>query len=136
MTRGSGLLVLGCAVLLAACDGDGRSSSAKPGIAPAAARELASSSEELAQLLDSGDVCAAAGKADELQRDAAAAISSGRVRRKISEPLSEATTQLVNEVNCPPPPPPVIVEPKKEKPAPKPHDSKAPKPAKSQGEGD
>ena len=72
----------------------------RPPLSAATANRLASLSEEIAAHLDDGDVCTAAGRADEL----ADAIESARIDDRIRPGVEAAATRLVDQVNCPPPP--------------------------------
>jgi hypothetical protein len=70
----------------------------------ATAEGLAATSESIADLLEQGDVCAAAGLADDLRAQVTEAINAGDVPARFHEELSSKANELVNEVNCPPPP--------------------------------
>jgi hypothetical protein len=54
--------------------------------------------------LDGGDVCGAAGLADELNDQVIEAINAGRIPPAFQEDLQARANELVNTVNCPPPP--------------------------------
>jgi hypothetical protein len=58
-------------------------------------------SEAVADTLDAGDVCGAAGLADDLKNAADAAIAAGQVPPEFQGELTEATTELQNDINCP-----------------------------------
>jgi hypothetical protein len=77
-----------------------------PSLPAATANRLAVQSEQIADQIDSGDVCGAAHSADELD----GAVADANVPGELRTELEAATEQLVNSVNCPPPP-----EPEKEK---------------------
>ncbi len=74
----------------------------KPPLSAATADRLASLSDRIAEELDAGDVCTAAGYADDL----ADAVAEADLSRTLRPGVEEVSTRLVNEVNCPPPPPP------------------------------
>jgi hypothetical protein len=98
------------ALALGGCGGDGGQRDSRPQIDAAAASELADRSDEIARLLDEGDVCAAARQADELRDQALAEVDDGSVPRGLASELVAKADALRNEVNCepegPPPPPP------------------------------
>jgi hypothetical protein len=94
---------------LAGCGGDDNGGNQGPRIDGAAASELAAASDEVARLIDEGDVCGAAHRADELFADAQARIDAGSVPPELADQLLTNAEALRNEVNCelsPPPPPP------------------------------
>lgn len=68
----------------------------------ATADQLASKSDAIADALDGGDVCGAAGLADELNEQVIAAINAGRVPPAFQEQLQARSNELVNSVNCAP----------------------------------
>jgi len=98
------------ALAVGGCGGDGGQRDTGPRIDSAAASELADRSNEIARLLDEGDVCGAAHEADLLRAQAQAEIDEGRVPGTLGAELVAKADDLVNEVNCdepePPPPPP------------------------------
>jgi hypothetical protein len=101
-------VVLAAAALAAAgCGGGERSADTAPP-APAlprtVAEELAARSDAVADALDAGDVCTAAGRADELLDATITAINNGQVPPTFQEDLQARANELVNTVNCPPPP--------------------------------
>jgi hypothetical protein len=99
------------ALALAACGSDNEPERVeRPPLSAATANRLASLSEEIAADLDDGDVCTAAGRADEL----ADAIESARIDDRIRPGVEAAATRLVDQVNCPPPPEPEKDEKKKD----------------------
>ena len=53
--------------------------------------------------MDGGDVCGAAGLADELNGQVIEAINAGRIPPAFQEDLQARANELVNAVNCPPP---------------------------------
>ncbi len=85
--------------------GGGEAAPPPPAIESASAERLASTSDSIADLLDAGDVCGAAGRADELLAQVTEAINAGAIPSRFQEELSAKANELVNEVNCPPPPP-------------------------------
>ena len=114
----SGWLTVCSALALAVggCGGDGGQRATGPQIDGAAASELADRSDEIARLLDEGDVCGAAREADLLRAQAQAEVDDGSVPRALAGELVRKAEDLVNEVNCeaepapPPPPPPASAE--------------------------
>ena len=97
------------ALALGGCGGDGGQRDTGPRIDDAAASELADHSDEIARLLDVGDVCGAAHEADRLRAQAEAEVEDGSVPRALAAELVAKADDLRNEVNCdpePPPPPP------------------------------
>ena len=97
------------ALAVGGCGGDGEHRSTAPRIQSAVAKKLAGRSDEIARLLDEGDVCGAARKADDLRAQAQAEIDDGSVPRAFASELVAKADDLVDEVNCepelPPPPP-------------------------------
>ena len=91
----------------AGCGGGGGSGPPppRPVIDPAVAEQLAATSDSIADSLDQGDVCRAAGLADDLGSQVQAAIAAGKVPRRFRDDLQARATDLVNTVNCPPPAP-------------------------------
>lgn len=103
-TRRPSLWALAALFLASGCGGGGgESAPPPPAIAPAAAERLAATSDSVADLLDAGDVCGAAGRADELLAQTIEAINAGDVPARFHEQLSAKANELVNEVNCPDP---------------------------------
>jgi hypothetical protein len=92
--------------VLAGCGGGGGDAAPPPGpaIERATAEQLASTSDAIADALDGGDVCGAAGLADELNDQVIEAINAGRIPPAFQEDLQSRANELVNSVNCPPPP--------------------------------
>jgi hypothetical protein len=103
-----------CSALVLAvggCGGEDSPPDNAPRIDAAAATQLADSSEEIASLIDAGDVCTAAHRADELLAAAEAGVEKGTVPPALASELTSKAEALRNEVNCPaPPPPPFPVE--------------------------
>lgn len=97
-------MLLPLLVGLAGCGGDGASNdSSKPALNAGVASRLADASDAVAESLDQGDVCTAAGLADDLHDAVVEAINKGEVPPEFQEELSSRANELVNEVNCPPP---------------------------------
>ena len=94
------------ALAVGGCGGDGGQPDPGPQIDGAAASELADRSDEIARMLDEGDVCGAAHEADLLRAQAQAEVDDGSVPRALGAELVAKADDLVNEVNCPEPPPP------------------------------
>jgi hypothetical protein len=94
------------ALALAGCGGDGAQEPPTPRIDRAAAADLAERSDEIARLLDDGDVCGAAHRADELRARAQEEIDDGSVPPALAAELEANAQALVDEVNCPEPAPP------------------------------
>jgi hypothetical protein len=90
---------------LAGCGGSGEQASPRPRIEPTAARQLASLSDEVAELV-AQDECAAAHRADDLYVAAKDAAAQGRVSAELRQELIARATELRDELNCAPPPPP------------------------------
>jgi hypothetical protein len=76
----------------------------RPTLPRTVAEDLAARSDAVADALDAGDVCAAAGRADELLDATTTAINNGQVPQEFQEDLQARANELVNTVNCPPPP--------------------------------
>jgi hypothetical protein len=90
---------------VAGCGGGGGDTAPPPGpaIERATAARLASTSDAIADALDGGDVCGAAGLADDLNGQVIDAINAGRIPPAFQEDLQARANELVNTVNCPPP---------------------------------
>ena len=95
-----GLLVL---LALAGCGGGGGDAAPPPGpaIEHATAERLASTSDAIADALDGGDVCEAAGLADQLNDQVIEAINARKIPPTFQEDLQARANELVNTVNCP-----------------------------------
>lgn len=95
-----GLLVL---LALAGCGGGGGDAAPPPApaIERATAERLASKSDAIADALDDGDVCGAAGLADQLNDQVIEAINARKVPPTFQEDLQARANELVNTVNCP-----------------------------------
>jgi hypothetical protein len=88
---------------LSACgSGDEADPPQKPPIPPATANQLASQSDQVAADLDDGELCTAAGEADDLL----AAVQDAQLPANLRSGIESAAQDLVNQVNCPPPPEP------------------------------
>jgi hypothetical protein len=88
------------AIALAGCGHSTNTSAQKPALPRAVANDLAAKSDQIADALDSGDVCGAASLADRLKDAVDAAVSSGRVPAAFQDELEQTATDLQNEVNC------------------------------------
>ena len=127
-----GLLLL---LALAGCGGGGGDAAPppRPALERATADQLAATSDAIADALDNGDVCGAAGLADQLNDQVIEAINAGRVPPAFQEDLQARANELVNTVNCAPP----IVEEEDDDEERKPkNDKKKEKKAKQQEESD
>jgi hypothetical protein len=104
-TRRRSLLGLAALLFAAGCGGGGESAPPPPraAIPRAVADRLAATSDSIADSIDQGDVCRAAGLADDLKAQVSAAIDAGKVPRRFQSQLRARATELVNTVNCPPP---------------------------------
>ena len=94
-------------VALAACGGgdsasDETATAAAPTLPRALAEELALASDEVADLIEAGDGCAASGRAAELRERALAAVESGKVPAELEDPLVTAVEALATEIVCEP----------------------------------
>lgn len=94
-------------VALAACGGgDGASdetaTTAAPTLPRALAEELALASDEVADLIEAGDGCAASERAAELRERTLAAVESGEVPAELEDPLVTAVETLATEIVCDP----------------------------------
>jgi len=88
------------AIALAGC-GEGSGTSAQEPVLPrAVANELAAKSDQIADALDSGDLCGAARLADRLKVAVEAAVSGGQVPPAFRGELDQTATDLQNEINC------------------------------------
>ena len=99
---------LGLATLLViagGCGGGGESAPppSRPAIDRTVAEQLAATSDSIADSIDQGDVCHAAGLADDLKAQVDEAVAAGKVPRAFQDDLRARATELVNTVNCPPP---------------------------------
>jgi hypothetical protein len=98
--RAGTLAALSLAIALAGCGDSTRTSAEEPALPLAVANDLAAKSDQIADALDSGDVCGAAGLADRLKDAVEAAVSGGRVPPAFQDELEQTATDLQNEVNC------------------------------------
>jgi hypothetical protein len=71
----------------------------EPSIPRAVAKDLAKRADEIANLLDHGDRCAAASKAAELRRAARRAIEEGSIPDALRGPLEDSVAEL-QEIKC------------------------------------
>jgi len=95
------------AVALAACGGDDSASNetetaAAPSLPRALAAELAAASDDVADLLEAGDGCAASERAAELREQTLAAVESGAVPSALERPLATAVERLATQIVCEP----------------------------------
>jgi hypothetical protein len=95
------LIALGQALALAGCGG-GSENSTEPLIPRAVAADLAAKSDAVADALDAGDECGAAGLADQLKAAVETYVNGGRIPPAFQQELTETATDLQNNVNCPP----------------------------------
>ena len=94
------------ALLLAGCGGDDPRRAEGPVIDAPVASRLAAGSEEIAELIDQGDECTAAHRADELLAAVREEIDAGTVPQALAPELEANAQALQNEVNCEAPPQP------------------------------
>jgi hypothetical protein len=101
-------LLIVVALAASGCGGGERSAQTtappRPTLPRTVAEDLAARSDAVAEALDAGDVCTAAGRADELLDATITAINNGHVPQEFQEDLQARANELVNTVNCPPPP--------------------------------
>jgi hypothetical protein len=88
------------AIALAGCGGSTTTSVQEPALPRAVANDLAAQSDRIADALDSGDRCGAAGLADRLKDAVEAAVSEGQVPPAFQDELEQTATDLQNEINC------------------------------------
>ena len=98
------VIALGAALAPTSCGGSDQSSAEEPRLPRALASDLAETSEAIADALDAGDVCGAAGLADQLKDAVDAAVAAGRVPAEFRGELEQAALDLQNGVNCEAPP--------------------------------
>jgi hypothetical protein len=96
------VIALGAALAPASCGGS--DSGEAPKLPRALAADLADTSEAIADALDAGDVCGAAGLADQLKDAVDEAVSAGQVPPELRGEVEQAALDLQNGVNCPAPP--------------------------------
>ena len=94
------LTALVCAAVLAGCGGDGEEAPPGPTLPRGLASDLAAQSDAVADAYAAGDVCGAAGQADDLLDAVLVSIQEGRVPAEFQEPLTATANKLVNEINC------------------------------------
>jgi hypothetical protein len=99
------LTALVCAAVLAGCGGEGEETAPGPTLPRGLASDLADRSDAIADAFATGDVCGAAGQADDLLAAVLAAIEEGRVPAEFQESLTGTANKLVNEINCTEEPP-------------------------------
>jgi hypothetical protein len=104
--RRASAAALAVAAALTACGGDGVSDEATTAAVPtlprALAEELALASDDVAELLEAGDGCAASERAGELRELTLAAVESGEVPARLEEPLVTAVEDLAGAIVCEP----------------------------------
>lgn len=105
--RASAAAALVVVVALAACSGDDSASNetetaAAPTLPGALAEELALASDEVADLIEAGDGCAASERAAELRERTLAAVESGEVPAELEDPLVTAVEALATDIVCEP----------------------------------
>jgi hypothetical protein len=110
LRTGIWLAAVASALALAGCGGGADPEPAPPALPRALAQDLAAQAEQIAATFAAGDVCGAAGQADELKDAATAAVDAGRVPAAMRQELLATVEVLVNEINCPPPEPPPAEE--------------------------
>jgi len=98
--RAGTLAAISLAIALAGCGDSNRTSAQEPALPRAVANDLAAKSDQIADALDSGDLCGAAGLADRLKDAVEAAVSGGQVPPAFQDELEQTATNLQNEVNC------------------------------------
>jgi hypothetical protein len=103
-TRWLSFLALAALLILGGCGGGEENEPPRPTIQRAVAEQLASTSDAIADALDQGDVCTAAGLADDLNAQVIDAINARQIPPAFQEDLQARANELVNTVNCPPPP--------------------------------
>jgi hypothetical protein len=113
---GATMLLAMAALVLTAC-GSGSETTTRT-VAPVVSREtadhLAKLSDRVASDLDAGDTCNAARAADDLN----SAVQESDLPANLRPEVDAVTSDLVDQVNCPPPPPqsaPALEKPKKPK---------------------
>lgn len=94
---------------LAGCGGEEPPDGAQR-IEAAAATQLADRADEIASLIDDGEVCTAAHKADELFAAAHDEVERGTVPPALASELTSKAEALRDEVNCDEPPPPPVTD--------------------------
>jgi hypothetical protein len=102
------ILLIVVALAASGCGGGEQSAQTtappRPTLPRTVAEDLAARSDAVADALDAGDVCTAAGRADELLDATITAINNGQVPQEFQEDMQARANELVNAVNCPPPP--------------------------------
>lgn len=91
---------LSLAIALAGCGDSTKTPAQEPALPRAVANDLAAKSDQIADALDSGDRCGAAGLADRLKDAVETAVSGGQVPMAFQDELEQTATDLQNEVNC------------------------------------
>ncbi|HET7145679.1 MAG TPA: hypothetical protein VFI10_00675 [Gaiellaceae bacterium] len=101
-------LVAAAALALAACGSSAPEQSAPkpPRLPHALAQAWARDADGVAAALAAGDGCTARDRARALQQDVIDAVNTGRVPRRLLEPLTSGVNQVAAGITCTPPPPP------------------------------
>lgn len=90
-------LVVAAPFAVGACGSDDNPSAPPDAsLSPATAEQLATASDRVADQLESGDVCAAAHRADDLD----AAVAAADIPAELRPDIEAAAEQLVDAVNC------------------------------------
>jgi hypothetical protein len=110
LRTGIWLAAAASALALAGCGGSADSEPQAPALPRSLALDLAGQAEQIAETFAAGDVCGAAGQADDLKDAAVAAVNGGQVPAAMRQELLSTVDVLVNEINCPPPEPPPAEE--------------------------
>jgi hypothetical protein len=104
-TRRRSLPALAVLLIAGGCGGGNEAEPPpRPTIQRATAEQLAATSDSIADALDAGDVCSAAGRADDLRAQVIEAINAKKIPPRFQEDVLARAQELVNTVNCPPPP--------------------------------
>jgi hypothetical protein len=98
--RAGTVAALSLAIALAGCGDSTRTSAQEPALPRALANDQAERSDQIADALDSGDLCGAAGLADRLKDAVEAAVGGGQVPPACQDELEQTATDLQNEINC------------------------------------
>jgi hypothetical protein len=90
------------------CGGEAaeRRTTAAPTIQRPVARQLASRSDEVARLLESGDGCGALAESNRLRDELTQAINRRLIPRRYRQDLSTAVKEIRGQIVCLPPPAP------------------------------